>query len=175
MGYLRHKLRRSRCRVEIDHAMRRPIPPGMREWVCATPQPPRGADARFIRIATLDIHSESREPEGIFHASYRLRQRVTLARRYRETLLELRDWFNENLIAPKLRFPDAIFWFRSDARDCIGRIWRVVDVLRQNDVIVTMMHTSRPGYIVYEDELQVAAVPWKDARPIPRMLPTRRL
>jgi hypothetical protein len=153
--------------------MSHPVSPVLAGWVCASPDPPRGPDAHFIRLATREIHFRSREPLGIFHAEYRLRQEITLAHRHREVLLELRDWFNQNLIAPKLDSPNAIFWFRSDAHRCIRRIWRVVDVLRQNHIVVTMMHTSRPGAIIYRDELQVAAVPFDDHRPIPRMLPTR--
>ena len=174
MGYLRRKLRRSRCRAEIDHVMTRPVAPGLAEWVRATPQPPRGPDFHFIRLATQTIDDQSHEPQGVFAAAYELLRDQTLARRHREALDHLLDWFRDNLTVPKNVYPLSIFWFRSDAHPCIENIWRLIDVLRANDIIVTMMHTDKPGKVVYQDALQIAAVPFAEHRPIPRMLPTRR-
>jgi hypothetical protein len=173
MGYFQRKLRRSRCRAEIADAMRRPVPPDLTEWVRATSAPPRGPDFHFIRLATQSIDDQSHEPQGVFAAAYELRRDHTLARRHREALNDLLTWFGENLTAPKTIYALAIFWFRSDAHPCIENIWRLIDVLRANDIAVTMMHTDKPGTIVYEDALQVAAVPFGDVRPIPRLLPTR--
>jgi hypothetical protein len=174
MGYLRRKLRRSRCRAEIACAMNRPVAPGLAEWVRATPQPPRGPEFHFIRLATQTIDDQSREPQGVFAAAYNLRRDHTLARRDREALDNLLAWFRKNLPIPKNVYSLSIFWFRSDAHPCIENIWRLIDVLRENDIAVSMMHTDKPGTIVYQDALQVAAVPYGDKRPIPRLLPTRR-
>jgi hypothetical protein len=60
----------------------------------------------------------------------------------------------------------AVFLFKSDAIECTRRIWDLVHALRELDVHVEMQVFEKPGRIVYEDALQVAALPWADARSI---------
>jgi hypothetical protein len=75
------------------------------------------------------------------------------------------DWFNDNLPCPpfqaKLRSGewtrDAVAWFRDDAKECIGRVWDLVHLLRENGVPVRLVATEKPGRIVYRDRYQVVA------------------
>ncbi len=39
----------------------------------------------------------------------------------------------------------------------------MVAVLKHHDVPVHMIKAARPGYVVYEDEFQIVAVPFADA------------
>ena len=45
------------------------------------------------------------------------------------------------------------------ARVFINRLWKLVGLLRQQGIEVRMLVSERPGSVVYEDSLQVAAVP----------------
>jgi len=40
----------------------------------------------------------------------------------------------------------------------------MVAVLKRHDVPVQMIKTAKPGYIVYEDEFQIVAVPFADSK-----------
>lgn len=40
-------------------------------------------------------------------------------------------------------------------------MWALARVLRTHGVAIKMLKTSRPGYIVYEDEFQVCAEPFR--------------
>jgi hypothetical protein len=168
MGYLRFKLRRSRCRAAIRAAYRRSLPPELMQWVRATPQPPRGPGTRFLRLATDQQHPVSGEPQGIFAAAYELRDSGDLFPEQRRRLRDLLRWFGTNLAAPKRVPRRAIFWIRSDASDYVAKLWELVHVLHAAGIVVTMMHTDEPGQIEYRDDLQVAAIPYFDRRPEPR-------
>jgi hypothetical protein len=71
------------------------------------------------------------------------------------------EWFNENLTRPGL--PDregrSIFWFRDDAQAVVSRAWELIAILRDEGMGVCMRRTREPGQIVYEDDLQIAAIP----------------
>jgi len=57
----------------------------------------------------------------------------------------------------------AICWFKDTAHGYIDRMRRLAALLDASGVHTRMITTRRPGCIVYEDEHQVAAVPFRDA------------
>ena len=60
----------------------------------------------FLRFVTAELHDESHQEFGIFHAAGKLRDSGSLSQA-EETLLQgVRDWFNINLEKPK-RFTSA--------------------------------------------------------------------
>lgn len=80
------------------------------------------------------------------------------------------DWFNENLQVPT-KFSrssssraenKAISWFKDSAEESISKMREVRDILEVHGIVVYMIRTSRPGYIVYEDEIQIVAEPFAD-------------
>jgi hypothetical protein len=82
-----------------------------------------------------------------------------------EQLNELETWFGKNLKKPtslgrdKLRL--GICWFKTDATEHISRIWEMVQILERNGVYVKKIKTDRPGYVIYEDEWQLVAEPFR--------------
>ena len=162
MGYLRKKLRRSRCRAQIDAAYARPFPPTVMQWLRATDQPLTGA--RFVRLSTDRVDRDSNEPQGVFAAAYELCDDIETQPRIRRELKDLLAWLDRHLRAPGTVPPRAIFWFRADATQCIDKIWELVTIVRDCGVEVSMMQTNTPGRMAYRDELQVAAIPFADRR-----------
>jgi hypothetical protein len=74
------------------------------------------------------------------------------------------SWFERHLPLPdrsKLK-PRTIFWFKPNGHRFIRKIWDVVAVLKENGLHVEMLKTARPGRVCYEDDYQVAAVPFRD-------------
>lgn len=117
-----------------------------------------------IRFRTRLIDSDSRVKEGIFVAAYRLRDSGDMPRHSRDELQSLLQWFIENLPEPEPLGDDrnktAISWFKSEANECISRVWAMVHLLEENGVVIDKITAEHPGHIIYEDQWQVIAHPF---------------
>ncbi len=115
----------------------------------------------YFRLVVGSKCSLSHRRLGVFSAAGDLLHEE-LASHEAEALEEVLDWFNENLPMPWCRDERVIFWFRSSARECGRRVWRLANALRCQGLWVDILTTRAPGYVEYEDEWQVAAVPYRD-------------
>lgn len=71
------------------------------------------------------------------------------------------------------RFGRALASFKASAVEHISRMRELVALLERKTIFVTELRTERPGYIVYENEHQVAAMPFeREPFQAPRRLPT---
>jgi hypothetical protein len=127
----------------------------------------------FLRFVIAELDDESHKELGVFHAAGKLRDSSSLSQAEETMLQEILDWFSINLEKPK-RFTsakppyyrkrqDGISWFKDSAGKHIGKMHEMVAVLKHHDVPVRMIKTTRPGYVLYEDEFQVVAVPFADS------------
>ena len=82
------------------------------------------------------------------------------------TLRGLLQWFNRNLTVPKkLHRVAAIFWFKppiAGATELWTKLMETAKLLQKYHYQVEIAGTTRPGKIVYEDAVQIAAVPFND-------------
>ena len=86
--------------------------------------------------------------------------------------MDLVRWFDEQLREPSRLARSrnsrakkvAISWFKESATEHIQRMRDLVAMLQAHGVAVEVVRTERPGYIVYEDDHQIAAEPFRDAR-----------
>jgi hypothetical protein len=131
---------------------------------------PGTSPIKYVRFAVNDIDEDSSQPLGIFQAVARLRDRGELFPYEEAEHDEIQAWFDVNLKKPD-RFTvskppyyrkqkKAICWFKEDAHEHIARARSLVSILRSHDVSVSMLKTSCPGYVAYEDEFQIAVVPF---------------
>jgi hypothetical protein len=105
---------------------------------------------------------------GVFSALYALERRGELLPHERSWFQNAEAWFNEHLRRPdrlawssRPNAPErAITWLRASATEHISRMRDLVALLEHKDVQVEELRTDRPGYVVYEDEYQVAAMPF---------------
>ncbi len=121
----------------------------------------------FLRFVTTQIHDLSRQPKGLFYAAHECLYEGDLSKDERALLEEILDWFNENLPGPGEYFDPcrAVFWFKSQARECIARMWDLAVALRLHDYFVEVQKCWRLGNIIFEDDFQVAVYPSrKDGR-----------
>jgi len=108
-------------------------------------------------FVTSELHDESPEELGIFHAAGKLRDSLSLSLSHQEDVFlpEIRDWFDSNLRKPK-RFTspslpttqkrqNGISWFKDSAREQIRRMREMVALLEHHDVPIRMIKTLRPG------------------------------
>ena len=115
----------------------------------------------YMRFVTTIIHRDSHRNEGVFSAAYSLLESGSLDQNEWKQLRELLIWFSKNLPTPPDSFSAdrALFWFKSNAKPSIERIWEVVHLLRHHGYHVEIHKCRQLGNICYRDEFQVAAYP----------------
>jgi hypothetical protein len=107
---------------------------------------------------------------GVIQAAYDLQDAGALS--YYETALfnAICEWFNRQLPTPR-RFSrsrrsgaadNAVCWFKPTAVECVRKARELAKLLEARGVQTAMLRTRKPGYVVYEDRLQVVAEPFHD-------------
>jgi hypothetical protein len=56
----------------------------------------------------------------------------------------------------------AICWFKDAAERPLGKVRQIAAILQRHEIATNMLTTNRPGYVVYEDDAQIAAIPFRD-------------
>ena len=164
VGYFRDRISRSRCAADVAAAVRRQAR-AAGAWVEAPASPPPPTPrASYLRFAVGKIDPDSQVQLGVFQACYKLRDSETAGVEEVRLLREVLRWFDENLRAPSSVSPRAVFWFKSGANDCLGKVWEMIALLKAHDVPTWMMRCQSPGQVVYDDDYQVAAVPQRGRR-----------
>ena len=122
----------------------------------------------YIRFVTTERNEGSDQATGLFAALYALERDGALAPHELEWFRTTEAWFNKHLPRPdRFRWsarPNAprraISWFRLSAGEHVNRMRELAALLEYKDIPVEELQTDRPGYILYEDEHQVTAVPF---------------
>jgi hypothetical protein len=125
---------------------------------------------KFVRFVTHEPDEVTGISIGFFEAAYQLRDDGHANAHDANELKVLIDWFRENLDPPD-RFSrsknrhahgKALSWFRPAAVECIDKARSLLIILERYGIASEMLTTARPGMIVYEDEWQIAAIPFSD-------------
>lgn len=122
---------------------------------------------RFV-VSVVDPGSGRRR--GVLHAAARLRESDQVSATDRQHLRDLADWFEEHLERPTTfaissrphAKAQALSWFKHTAVRHIARMREFAQILGTYGVVVEVIRTRRPGYVVFEDEYQVTAYPFAD-------------
>ena len=129
---------------------------------------PARARLRYLRFVLPVQDATSRAHQGVFVEAYRLRRSGSLSGESLDRLEELIDWFEHELAVPScLRdrdVPRAICWFRPEAHQMLGRMWEMVHLMRELGIVVVLRKTSAPGSVLYRDEHQIVAIPYRRDR-----------
>ena len=125
----------------------------------------------YIRFVIDRKDEESHVEQGIFQAVALALEWQDITGSDADELNELRAWFNENLERPtsfgRRKLRRGICWFKTDSSEHISRIWEMVHILERNGIYAKQIRTGRPGYVIYEDEWQLVAEPFRKGT-IPR-------
>ena len=119
----------------------------------------------YVRFVIGRKDEDSHVEQGIFQAAAQAMEWQSVTGSDADELNELRGWFCENLQKPssfgrdKLRL--GICWFKTGATEHISRIWDLVRILERNGIYVKKIRTDKPGYVIYEDEWQLVAEPFR--------------
>lgn len=119
----------------------------------------------YVRFVVGRKDEDSHVEQGVFQAVARAIEWETITGADADELNALREWFSENLEKPtsfgrgKLRL--GICWFKVAASEHITRIWHMVRILERHGIYVKKIKTDKPGYLIYEDDWQVVAEPFR--------------
>lgn len=112
---------------------------------------------------------------GIFVLAYDLRNDERLDPADSELLEEILAWVRKNLRVPprfskkNCRAHDqhqvrGISWFKPEAAAHLAKIRELMALLARYDLPVLQLSATKIGYVVYEDDFQIVAEPFADAR-----------
>jgi hypothetical protein len=124
----------------------------------------------FIRFIVTKVDRDSGRRQGLFQAAEALEQSAALSGVDREQLETIGNWFDKHLKRPaRLAVSSrphskaqAISWYRDTATAHIAKMRELQEVLKRNGLTVEMIKAKRLGYVLYEDEFQIAAYPFND-------------
>jgi hypothetical protein len=126
----------------------------------------------LLRFVLQRSHPDTGVEEGVFGAAYELRDGIAISASDRLSLEGLLAWFRVNLAVPQ-RFNSSkskgyyrkkaagISWLKPTAREHIAQMRALVAILEGNGYRVSQITTDRPGYVVFEDDHQVVAEPFR--------------
>jgi hypothetical protein len=123
----------------------------------------------FVRFVVTMLHQDTNQPMAIFEAVDLLPPVGHLPDWDERRLRELGDWFRARLPFPervaRSQRPHAthraVSWFKASATEFIANARELAAILEAHDIRTEMLTSERPGYIVYEDEIQVLAEPFR--------------
>jgi hypothetical protein len=120
---------------------------------------------QYIRFVIGREDEDSHVAAGIFQAGAQAPEWQDITGSDAAELNELRAWFSENLKKPtsfgRARLRLGICWFKTGSTQHISRIWEMVRILERNGIYVKKIRTDKPGYVIYEDEWQLVAEPFR--------------
>jgi hypothetical protein len=126
----------------------------------------------LLRFVLQRSHPDTGVAEGLFGAAYELRDGVAIPASDRSSLEGLLAWFRANLAVPP-RFNRSkskgyyrkrgtgISWLKPTADEHIAKMFALITILEKNGYHVSQITTDRPGYVVFEDDHQVVAEPFR--------------
>ncbi len=124
----------------------------------------------YIRFVISNLDRDSGKKLGIFQAVSNLEYEGVLLKHEQTQYDEVYKWFRKKLKKPgsfsKSSKPHAkkvaISWFKDSAKEHISKMYALASILNAHGVHTEMPKTEKPGYVVYEDQFQVAAEPFNE-------------
>lgn len=124
----------------------------------------------FIRFVIHQNDETSGRRQGLFQALGGLEEDGILLPHEQAEHDEIYEWFRRNLKVPRSFTRStkphakkvALSWFKHTAVEHLAKMHGLAQILRSHGVDVAVLHTERPGYVVYEDAFQVAAEPFRE-------------
>jgi len=120
---------------------------------------------KYVRFEGLVQNEGTSSRLGIFQLAHELKDSLQLSTYEENELRRHLEWMDKNLTAPDLlqkrEHHRAIFWFKDTAAEPLKRIWAIKQILKEWDIWIDQIKVSKPGVIIYEDEWQVAAKPYR--------------
>jgi hypothetical protein len=107
--------------------------------------------------------------KGLFTAAYSALRSKELYEYQEVEIKEALKWLEKHLPVPEKfskkrnashKNTHGISWFKPEATETLKQIRRIVAVLEEYGMKIQILKTTRPGYVVYEDDYQIVAEPF---------------
>jgi hypothetical protein len=125
---------------------------------------------KYLRFVVDARDDTSKRRIGLFQIAYDIMRDPLTASGAYDRIRDHIDWFNMHLPEP-LRFTKrrvssganvALSWFKSTATDHIDKARELAALVESCGHRVSMIKETRIGYVTYEDEYQIVAIPFRD-------------
>ncbi len=118
----------------------------------------------YTRAVISAIDRDSYQRTGVLIAGHELLKTNWLDERNENCLRDLLGWFNQNIPIPRQRRwkTRSIFWFKGYDGEWVDYFERLCRFMCRWYDRVEVLETRKPGYLIYEDDYQVAAIPFRD-------------
>lgn len=121
---------------------------------------------KYVRFQGLEKTEGIASRRGIFQLAYQLKRSPEILPYHDRELRQNLSWLETHLDAPdilnKSKHFSAICWFKDTAIEPLERVRAIKFVLEQYGIWVDQITTQKPGQIIYQDEWQVVAKPWRN-------------
>lgn len=127
----------------------------------------------YLRFVLEQIDERTGKYAGLFTLAYYLRDEGKLNSHEELQVQELIDWFKANLPIPDNfsrsknsyhKNTHGLSWFKPQSTEAINKMWQLKSVIENHGFNIEVLKTDRPGYVVYEDDFQIVAEPFKGER-----------
>lgn len=130
----------------------------------------------FVRfIVPSRTHAESQTAMGLVAAAYELSRSNDVAVPLQAELLRQLAWIEQHLAVPDRfnrtrskgwwrREARGLSWLRADAHKHVAALRALAATVMRCGCEVSELRETRIGFVVYEDEVQVVAEPFRDTR-----------
>jgi hypothetical protein len=121
---------------------------------------------KYVRFQGLEPNLRVPSKKGIFQLAYRLKRSPETSRHDYRELRQILNWLETNLLVPQTlkerKQEQAICWFKDSAHEPMKRIWALRHLLGEYGYWIDQIKTANPRLVVYQDDWQVAAKPFRD-------------
>jgi hypothetical protein len=127
----------------------------------------------YIRFVVEETGEDPRVRKGLVQAAYDLRDHAGIPDAEQRELRDALKWLEDNLPVPARfnrtmskgfyrRRATALSWLKPTAHEHLAVLRRLGEIAARNGAVVSQLVSSRPGFVVHEDELQLIAEPFRD-------------
>lgn len=123
----------------------------------------------LLRFVIPDRDQRTGQPMGLMTLAYGLLRSRDIAQSDESELQRLVHWMETHIPVPS-RFArkrnvshketHGISWIKADAADAISHLHAIAEIMERYGYRIDILRTDRPGYVVYEDDLQIVAEPF---------------
>ncbi len=123
----------------------------------------------LLRFVGHDLDPRTGQPIGLMTLAYGLRNSGDTNVADADQLLAHLDWIQCSVPIPtrfaRRRNPyhketHGVSWAKATAVEFVRHLHAIADILGRYDIAVHVVRTTRPGYVVHEDDWQVVAEPF---------------
>ena len=124
----------------------------------------------YLRFVIQANDQDSGRRQGLFQALSAMEEQRLLLPHEQDMYDDIYAWFKKNLKKPRSFTRStkphakkvALGWFKASATEHIAKMHALRHILESHGIVVDVIKTNRPGYVVYEDDFQVAAEPFSE-------------